>query len=493
MEDIRAKDRSEDLSTKEDKKREDESQDQNKLTSDGGWRWVVCLGALTVNFLTVGQQNSAGVLYSALLSEYSTQRGETAWVFSLASSMMYLFAAVGTSLAERYGSRIVVIAGSFVSASGLIASSFTTTLPPLYATYGVIWGLGASLGLFPSFVILTKYFKRRLALASGIALSGAAIGSLAYGPLVEALYSKYGIAVTFRTLAGFQSLMFFSALTFRPVEKEIAQIECQRKCDCGIFSNRGYVIWVAALSTFMLVFLVPFVHLVRFAEDRGVNKTQASLLTGYLAIGVLVGSLVFGFVCDLPRFNRLKVCQLTLLSMAISCCIVTLATKYEWICVYAFAFGVLDGGYEMLVPVITRDLVGPRKVARAIGALYCIMAFPKTLGPPIAGSLFDASKDYSLSFYFTGAVTILSTAIMFFLNWVPLVKDCEEAVEIVMPSSDSDVTPLNKDDRDAQRQSLILVTADGLQAQSHGSKIWSPYYFVKNNGEYEYLEKVTAV
>ena len=77
MEDIRAKDRSEDLSTKEDKKREDESQDQNKLTSDGGWRWVVCLGALTVNFLTVGQQNSAGVLYSALLSEYSTQRGET--------------------------------------------------------------------------------------------------------------------------------------------------------------------------------------------------------------------------------------------------------------------------------------------------------------------------------------------------------------------------------------------------------------------------------
>jgi len=154
---------------------------------------------------------------------------------------------------------------------------------------------------------------------------------------------------------------------------------------------------------------------------------------------------------------------------------------------------VLDGAYEMLVPVITRDLVGPRKVARAIGALYCIMAFPKTLGPPIAGSLFDASKDYSLSFYFTGAVTILSTAIVFFLNWVPLVKDCEEAVEIVMPSSDSDVTPLNKDDRDAQRQSLILVTADGLQAQSHGSKIWSPYYFVKNNGEYEYLEKVTAV
>ena len=176
--------------------------------------------------------------------------------------MMYLFAAVGTALAERYGSRIVVIAGSFVSASGLLASSFTTTLPPLYVTYGVIWGLGSSLGLFPSLVILTKYFRKRLALASGIALAGAAIGGLVYGPLIQTLSSNYGIAVTFRILAGFQSLMFLCALTFRPVEGEKTQIKSQRICDCAMFRNRGYVIWVVALGTFMLVFLVPFVHLV---------------------------------------------------------------------------------------------------------------------------------------------------------------------------------------------------------------------------------------
>ena len=50
---------------------------------DGGWGWVVCMGALMVNFLTVGQQNSAGVVYSALLNEYSSQRGETGKVSCL--------------------------------------------------------------------------------------------------------------------------------------------------------------------------------------------------------------------------------------------------------------------------------------------------------------------------------------------------------------------------------------------------------------------------
>ena len=176
---------------------------------------------------------------------------------------MYLFAGVGTSLAERYGSRTVVIVASFVSASGLLASSFVTSLLPLCATYGVIWGLGASLGLFPSIVILTKYFRKRLALASGIALAGAALGSLVYGPLIEALSSKYGIAVSFRILASFQSMMFLSAFSFRPRQGKTAHIGGQRTCDCSVFRNRGFAIWVAALCTFMLVFLVPFVHLVR--------------------------------------------------------------------------------------------------------------------------------------------------------------------------------------------------------------------------------------
>ena len=192
----------------------------------------------------------------------------TAWVASLASSMMYLFAAVGTSLAERFGSRLVVIIGSFVSASGLLASSFATTLAPLYATYGVVWGLGSSLGLFSSLVILTKYFQRRLALASGMALAGAACGTLVYGPVIQSLASKYGIAVTFRILAVVQSLMLLCGLIFRPLQGEKTRLKKQRRDNSKIFKNQTYAIWVAALCVFMLVFLVPFVHLVSLIDSQ---------------------------------------------------------------------------------------------------------------------------------------------------------------------------------------------------------------------------------
>ena len=210
-----------------------------------------------------------------------------------------------------------------------------------------------------------------------------------------------------------------------------------------------------------------------------------------MAFGVLVGSIAFGFACDLPRFNRLKVCQVTLFLMSLSSSLVSIATKYDWICVFAFVFGVLDGSYEMLVPVITRDLVGPRKVARAIGVLYCLMAFPKTLGPPIAGWLFEVSNDYNVSFYVTGAVTILATAIMFLLNWIPPAET--DRKEVVVQSDEYDDDPHNSDLCDGLERSISLKTASTLRAQPHGTTILIPTYFVESSGEYIYLEKLTVV
>ena len=105
-----------------------------------------------------------------------------------------------------------------------------------------------------------------------------------------------------------------------------------------------------------------------------------------------------------------------------------MATKYEWIAVYAFTLGVCDGCYEMLLPVITRDIVGVKNVGHAIGALYCLMAFPKTLGPPMVGWIFDASKNYNVSFYVTGGVALIAAIVMYTVNWVKFNDENEERI-----------------------------------------------------------------
>ena len=52
-------------------------QSEDDSPPEGGWGWAVCLGVFVVNFLTVGQQNSAGVVFDALMDEYKTPRGRT--------------------------------------------------------------------------------------------------------------------------------------------------------------------------------------------------------------------------------------------------------------------------------------------------------------------------------------------------------------------------------------------------------------------------------
>lgn len=47
---------------------------------DGGWGWVACLGAFFIQFLMLGVQNAAGIMYTALVDEFQAPRGTTGWL-----------------------------------------------------------------------------------------------------------------------------------------------------------------------------------------------------------------------------------------------------------------------------------------------------------------------------------------------------------------------------------------------------------------------------
>lgn len=54
-----------------------------KTHPDGGWGWVVCLGAFLVQFIALGMQNTAGIVYTELVKELKSQRGATGWPYVL--------------------------------------------------------------------------------------------------------------------------------------------------------------------------------------------------------------------------------------------------------------------------------------------------------------------------------------------------------------------------------------------------------------------------
>ena len=147
----------------------------------------------------------------------------TAWVGSLATGMMFFFGPLTTSLCERFGCRIVTVIGALFCITGMLLSSFATSLPVLYITYGLTWGTGTSLCYFPTLISLSKYFKRRLALVNGIVTSGSGMGTLTLGPLVQSTLRYLGVANGLRLFAGVIALVVLLGCTFRPVPLKYTQ------------------------------------------------------------------------------------------------------------------------------------------------------------------------------------------------------------------------------------------------------------------------------
>lgn len=154
-------------------------------------------------------------------------------------------------------------------------SSFAPSLLVMYITFGLTWGLGASFSYFPTLIILVQYFDKRLALVNGFVSSGSGMGTLVISPFVQYILLQVGLFNSFRILALVNALTILCALTFRPVSGKYAQLQQEmhqipqngnkeriHKKQKSIWKEKSYIAWVAALSTFMLGYFVPFVHLV---------------------------------------------------------------------------------------------------------------------------------------------------------------------------------------------------------------------------------------
>lgn len=64
----------------------------------------------------------------------------------------------------------------------------------MYATYGVLFGVGASLTYTPSLVVLGHYFKRYLGVANGLVAAGSSVFSVLLPYPLEWLLQNFGFS-----------------------------------------------------------------------------------------------------------------------------------------------------------------------------------------------------------------------------------------------------------------------------------------------------------
>ncbi|XP_077553388.1 monocarboxylate transporter 13-like [Haemaphysalis longicornis] len=159
---------------------------------DGGWGWMVVLAGFICHLVIDGFMYSSGIFFDEFLDYFREGHAATSLISSITFGCYLISSPIASGLTIRYGCRPIAIAGSLISALGLLISIYATSIKFLYFSLGLVAGTGFGLTLLPAIVCVTSYFDRRRSLATGITVCGSGVGTFVMAPLMQALIRYYG-------------------------------------------------------------------------------------------------------------------------------------------------------------------------------------------------------------------------------------------------------------------------------------------------------------
>ena len=112
--------------------------------------WFVVAAAFAVTLIGFGSAYTFSAFVDSLQRDFAASRGSVSLVFSLAGFLYFGLGMVSGPLADRWGSRSVVLIGIVLIAAGLALASFAQSLPMVYAAYSLGVGLGVGFSYVPS-------------------------------------------------------------------------------------------------------------------------------------------------------------------------------------------------------------------------------------------------------------------------------------------------------------------------------------------------------
>ncbi|CAJ0574709.1 unnamed protein product, partial [Mesorhabditis spiculigera] len=188
------------------------------IIPDGGWGWVVVFGSFMIHVIADGFVYSFGVVAEKLIDVFKSDNTMSAMTIALLTGLTLGAGPIASALTNKWGCRTVCIIGSVIAAIGCLISSWANSMGYLSASVGIIMGFGFGLMYCPAIVIVTTYFEKRRALATGITVCGAGVGSAAFGPINNWVIQNYGWRAVFVTFTGAILTCILYGATFRPIQ-----------------------------------------------------------------------------------------------------------------------------------------------------------------------------------------------------------------------------------------------------------------------------------
>ena len=381
--------------------------------------WLIAGIAFGVLGFSRGLHTSFGVFNVALLDTFGWSRGATAGIFSVVLTVDALLSPAAGYLLDRYGTKIICVAGCSALAAGLFLSSRVSTLWQLYICFGLVLAAGFTFtGMVPHIFLISEWFSSNRASAIGIVYAGSGVGIMLLAPLSEWLISSYGWSRTFEIYSATVLITMLPVVWFTysqgPHGHQPRQ-HVQKSDD----SKR----WTAKLALQSLQFWLLFIariaaaagttvivtHQVAHVVDAGFSKLLSASVFGLAGITSSFGRVIFGFIADRLSKQAAYTLNVAMTVVGVGALMVLRDPSQVWLLyIYVIFFGIGFGSRAVIFSSLTADIFAGKGFGAILGYSTVAVGVGGALGSYLGGAFHDWTGSYTLSFTLSTLVLVIS-------------------------------------------------------------------------------------
>ena len=396
------------------------------------YAWVVLACAVAMATVAAGIRNSFAVLVDPLVAQYGWSRGDISVAYALVYVSAVALSLLAGAVADRYGSRRVILAGSLLFTAGMLLTGTATQLWQFYIYYGVLLGgLGTTIFTMLLPVVLTRWFHARTGMALGLMWVAVGLGPVVLPFLLRWAISQVGWQQAFTLIGiptGIVLLLAGFLIRNKPEDKGLTAY--------GLITGQDRAVGPAAVqpvdavtfaqvrssrSFWFLVLVHAFgcaghsiilAHVVSMATLKGVPGLVAVGLLSAISAASMVSR--FGMSLVTERMGARFTLAVALLLQTTPLLLLFWASDTWGFYVFAVLFGLGFGGEMVGFPIINRQFYGEKAPLNRIYSFEVAGAMiGMAVGGWLGGALFDLSGAYiwsiaaALVFGYVGLVPVL--------------------------------------------------------------------------------------